>query len=230
VSTGVDDAVMVFRFPPRTGDDVDQPVAEACRRKHQDRWRRRRLLQRQLHDGAALRISALTLRLGLLEHRAAPNGQAVQDSIGELQDELHTVLEELRDVASLPQIEVNVRGDGGEAVPEQLLPPHRAGAQVVQAFLGEPGRGPRLGRAPGPHQSGSPGLQHLGKLIQREQHVIGDRAKADPFGVSGDSLEDLEHLCDTGHPGELIVAGTPALRAQRRRHGHGFDADPGLVQ
>ncbi|HEX6404560.1 MAG TPA: histidine kinase [Pseudonocardiaceae bacterium] len=100
MSTGVEDAVMVSRFPHRTGDDVDEPVTEACRRTHQDRWRRRRLLQRQLHDGAALRISALTLRLGLLEHRAAPDGQAVQDCIGELQDELHAVLEELRDVAA----------------------------------------------------------------------------------------------------------------------------------
>jgi len=78
---------MVSRFPHRTGDDVDEPVVEACRRKHQDRWRCRRLLQRQLHDGAALRISALTLRLGLIEHRAAPDGQAMQDCIGELQDE-----------------------------------------------------------------------------------------------------------------------------------------------
>jgi signal transduction histidine kinase len=91
---------MVSRFPHRVGDDVDDPVAEACRRKNQDQWRRRRLLQRQLHDGAALRISALTLRLGLLEHRAAPDGRAVQDCIGELQDELHAVLEELRDVAA----------------------------------------------------------------------------------------------------------------------------------
>ncbi|HXT43579.1 MAG TPA: histidine kinase [Pseudonocardiaceae bacterium] len=91
---------MVSRFPHRVGDDVDEPVAEACRRKNQDHWRRRRLLQRQLHDGAALRISALTLRLGLLEHRAAPDGHAVQGCIGELQDELHAVLEELRDVAA----------------------------------------------------------------------------------------------------------------------------------
>ena len=91
---------MVSRFSHRVGDGVDEPVAEACRRKYQEQWQRRRLLQRQLHDGAALRISALTLRLGLLEHRAAPGGQAVQDCIGELQDELHAALDELRDVAA----------------------------------------------------------------------------------------------------------------------------------
>lgn len=91
---------MVPGFSHHADDHLREPLAEACRRKQQDRWHRRRLLQRQLHDGAALRISALTLRLGLLQHRARPDGQAVQDCIGELQDELHAVLEELRAVAA----------------------------------------------------------------------------------------------------------------------------------
>ncbi len=47
-----------------------------------------------------MRISAVTLRLGILRHRAQSDGQAVQEVIGELQDELHAVLEELRDVAA----------------------------------------------------------------------------------------------------------------------------------
>lgn len=83
----------------RGGDCPRDAPDEACRRKEKDRWRRRRLLERQLHDGAALRISALTLRLGLLRHRSSPDGQAVQNCIDELQNELHAVLEELRDVA-----------------------------------------------------------------------------------------------------------------------------------
>ncbi len=82
------------------GDCPREPPAEACRRKESNQWLRRRLLQRQLHDGAALRISALTLRLGLLWHRSPPDGQAVQNCIDELQNELHTVLEELRDIAA----------------------------------------------------------------------------------------------------------------------------------
>ncbi|HZE02665.1 MAG TPA: histidine kinase [Pseudonocardiaceae bacterium] len=81
------------------GDCPRDPPAEACRRKERDQWLRRRLLQRQLHDGAALRISALTLHLGLLRHRAL-DGQAVRSCIDELQNELHTVLEELRDIAA----------------------------------------------------------------------------------------------------------------------------------
>jgi signal transduction histidine kinase len=81
------------------GDCPRDPPAEACRRKEKDQWLRRRLLQRQLHDGAALRISALALHLGLLRHRAL-DGQAVRSCIDDLQNELHTVLEELRDIAA----------------------------------------------------------------------------------------------------------------------------------
>jgi signal transduction histidine kinase len=83
----------------RAGDCPRDAPAEACRRKEKDRWRRRRLLERQLHDGAALRISALTLRLGLLQHCGPPDAQTVRNCIDELQNELHAVLEELRHVA-----------------------------------------------------------------------------------------------------------------------------------
>lgn len=87
-----------------------RPEGGAGARREQDAWLRRRGIERQLHDGPALRISALALRLGLLrtgaqpdaqpdaQHTGPPAGQAAPDRIGELQDELHTVLEELRDV------------------------------------------------------------------------------------------------------------------------------------
>src|SRR5690348_10280132 len=61
-------------------------------------WRDRRALERRLHDGAALRISALTLRLGLLRHARARGDTAFDAAVEELQDELHLVLQELRDV------------------------------------------------------------------------------------------------------------------------------------
>jgi signal transduction histidine kinase len=63
-------------------------------------WLRRMRLERKLHDGASLRISALSLRLGLLSGETGSAGAAgFQQAIGELQDELHTVLDELRAVA-----------------------------------------------------------------------------------------------------------------------------------
>jgi signal transduction histidine kinase len=76
------------------------PPREARRRSEQEHWMRRRLLERQLHDGAALRISALSLQLGLFRHRVPAEEPALRTSIDMLQDELHTVLQELRDVAS----------------------------------------------------------------------------------------------------------------------------------
>ena len=59
----------------------------------------RRDLERRLHDGAALRISALTLRLGLLRHRRPDDEHDFRVAVEELQDELHLVLQELRDIA-----------------------------------------------------------------------------------------------------------------------------------
>ena len=64
-----------------------------------ERWRRQALLQRHLHDGASLRISALVPRLGVLRNRLRDDDPALQSSIAALQDQLHAVLQELREVA-----------------------------------------------------------------------------------------------------------------------------------
>ncbi|WP_214369539.1 sensor histidine kinase [Pseudonocardia sp. H11422] len=76
-----------------------EPAREARRRKEREQWLRRRRLERQLHDGAALRISALVLQLGLFRHRVPAGEPDLHASIDGLQDELHAVLQELRDVA-----------------------------------------------------------------------------------------------------------------------------------
>jgi hypothetical protein len=78
--------------------------ATRLRRTAQRQWAARRDLERRLHDGAALRVSALTLRLGLLRHRhpgsAHETGEhEFQAAVEELQHELHLVLQELRDIA-----------------------------------------------------------------------------------------------------------------------------------
>src|SRR5687768_18056467 len=72
-----------------------------ARRTAQEQWVRLRHLERQLHDGAALRISALALRLGMLRHRMPPDEQQFQAAVEAIQDELHLVLQELRDVAGM---------------------------------------------------------------------------------------------------------------------------------
>ena len=79
---------------PPAGDDVAR-----LRRTAQREWAARRDLERRLHDGAALRVSALTLRLGLLSHLHPDEAQDLRAAVEDLQDELHLVLQELRDIA-----------------------------------------------------------------------------------------------------------------------------------
>jgi signal transduction histidine kinase len=86
--------------PPVLGTGVvdDEARLRAGARRQ---WSGRRALERQLHDGAALRISALALRLGLLRHTVPGAGPEFRTAVEDLQDELHLVLQELRDVAGL---------------------------------------------------------------------------------------------------------------------------------
>lgn len=95
------------RRPDQYGSgDAAVPVPETDaredRRRQEERWRRRRRLERQLHDGAALRISSLALRLGVLDRdtgAATPDRDARHRDIAALQDEVAAALEELRAVA-----------------------------------------------------------------------------------------------------------------------------------
>ncbi|MBB3086218.1 histidine kinase [Geodermatophilus sabuli] len=69
-----------------------------CRAEH-EQWQRRLRLQRRLHDGASLRISALVPQLGVVRNRVPEARPDLDASIEELQDQLHTVLQELREIA-----------------------------------------------------------------------------------------------------------------------------------
>jgi len=72
----------------RGGADDEARLRAGARRQ----WLGRRALERQLHDGAALRISALALRLGLLRHTVPDAGPDLRTAVEDLQDELHLVL------------------------------------------------------------------------------------------------------------------------------------------
>ncbi len=89
---------------------VPETDARDARRRHQERWHRRRCLERQLHDGAALRISSMALRLGALDRglgersdgevEARPDDpHAWRRDLQALQGEVEAALEELRAVA-----------------------------------------------------------------------------------------------------------------------------------
>jgi hypothetical protein len=64
-----------------------------------DRWRDRQTLERRLHDGPALRLSALTLRLGVLRADAPADDGAWKRGLDAFQGEIESALQELREVA-----------------------------------------------------------------------------------------------------------------------------------
>lgn len=72
---------------------------------------RARRLEQRLHDGPALRLAALSLRLGLCRHRVSQDERGLHECISGAQDELHEVLQELREVAG--QIYPPVLATGG---------------------------------------------------------------------------------------------------------------------
>jgi hypothetical protein len=72
------------------------------RRRCAEQWRRRRGLERRLHDGPSLRLSALSVRLGVLR-ADAPEGEAGDDrwrrGLDAVQEELGAALQDLREVS-----------------------------------------------------------------------------------------------------------------------------------
>ena len=88
---------------PPADDPTRAPDTAADRlptcRAEREHWQRRLRLQRQLHDGASLRISALVPQLGVVRTQVPDAQPDLDASIQKLQDQLHTVLQELREIA-----------------------------------------------------------------------------------------------------------------------------------
>lgn len=117
---------------PVTAPATADRLACAHRRKEAELWRRRAELERRLHDGASLRLSALTLRLGLLRHAA--DGAALKAGIDDLQDELGVVLDELREVSGAIHPPLLAQAGLGAALRELA---ERCEAEVVVAVTTE---------------------------------------------------------------------------------------------
>jgi len=83
--------------PTRAPDTAaDRRSTSRAEREH---WQRRLRLQRQLHDGASLRISALVPQLGVVRTQVPAAQPDLDASLEGVQDQLHTVLQELREIA-----------------------------------------------------------------------------------------------------------------------------------
>ena len=129
---------------PPAGDDVAR-----LRRMAQRQWAARRDLERRLHDGAALRVSALTLRLGLLSGTCtADEAQDLRAAVEGLQDELHLVLQELRDIAGRLYPPLLDEAGLGPALREAAGRVRGAGAGSTRPTSGSarPSRGPPTSR------------------------------------------------------------------------------------
>src|SRR5438445_1473427 len=92
VPCGKVDEMAEYRQVPRELDMTLPRWDETTRARH-------RRLEQQLHDGPALRLAALSLRLGLWQHRAATDDEELQQCLATIQDQLHAVVQELRDLA-----------------------------------------------------------------------------------------------------------------------------------
>ena len=139
---------------------LSAPTRAARLRTEREQWWLRRSVERQLHDGAALRISALTLQLGLFRHRAAAAECDIQDYIDGLQDELHAVLQELRDVAARiypPLLDEAGLGPALREAADRIDVPVRVDAPEDR--FGPGGRGRRLLR--GGRVLGGPAARHV---------------------------------------------------------------------
>jgi hypothetical protein len=182
------------------------PESVIRRRRAERPWLRRRRLERKLHDGASLRISALSLRLGLLGQ--APVEAALPERIGELQDELHAVLQELRAVAG--EIYPSLLDEAGlEPALRELAVQRELRCTVTSV-------GERFGTAPegaayyALAECLTPGLPgHVRVWLGREGEDLVAR-------IGGGSLEHVEFMLDQVRPlgGTIEVdpAGTITLR------------------
>jgi signal transduction histidine kinase len=160
-------------------DEIDHttrlpaPARGARLRAEREQWLRRRSLERQLHDGAALRISALSLQLGLFRHRVPDAEPDLHASIDGLQDELHAVLQELRDVAGQiypPLLDEAGLGPALREVADQLEIPVRVDAPAERF---EPAaEGAAYYAVAECLEAAAPGAPCLDVVVRREEQVL----------------------------------------------------------
>lgn len=176
--------------PPVVGDAGR--VRDTARRA----WLDRRALERQLHDGAALRISALTLRLGLLQHLVTGGDPEFLAAVEGMQEELHLVLQELRDVAGRLYPPLLDEAGLGPALRE------------VAAGCPVPVRVDAPGERFGPVAEGAAYFAVLGCLPSLPGGRPGRGAEGDPTAGAVDVV-----VRRAGEVLELLVCGVPACHA-----------------
>jgi signal transduction histidine kinase len=152
---------------------LSDPTPEVRLRTEREEWRLRRSLERQLHDGAALRISALTLQLGLFRHRVTAAEPDLHASIDDLQDELHAVLQELRDVAGKiypPLLDEAGLGPALREAADRVGVPLRVKASPDR--FGPAAEGAAYFAVAGCLEAMAPSSAFLDVVVRREDHTL----------------------------------------------------------
>lgn len=163
--------------PPEPAGDramrLAAPARDARFHAEREQWLLRRNLERQLHDGPALRLSALTLQLGLFRHRLAEAKPDLPASIDDLQDELHAVLQELRDVADRiypPLLDEAGLGPALREVADQLGVPVRVKAPADR--FGPAAEGAAYFAVAGCLEAAAPQATSLDVVVRREDRIL----------------------------------------------------------
>ncbi len=184
---------------------LSAPTRAARLRTEREQWWLRRSVERQLHDGASLRISALTLQLGLLRHRAAAAECDIQDYIDGFQDELHSVLQELRDVSSRiypPLLDEAGLGPALREAADRIDVPVRVVAPEDR--FGPAAEGAAYFAVVGCLEALPPGTSRLDVVVRREDHTLA-------VDVVGVEVRHADAMLGAVRPldGVIDVAGGP---------------------
>jgi signal transduction histidine kinase len=186
---------------------LSAPTREARLSTEREQWRLRRSLERQLHDGASLRISALTLRLGLLRHRAAAAECDLQAYIDGFQDELHAALQELREVSSKiypPLLDEAGLGPALREAADRMDVP--VGVDAPADRFGPAAEGAAYFAVVGCLEALTPGTPRLDVVVRREDHTL-------VVDVVGVDVRHADAMLGAVRPldGSIDVAGGPHI-------------------
>ncbi|HSK60087.1 MAG TPA: histidine kinase [Actinomycetospora sp.] len=182
------------------------------RRRAQELWRRRRGLERRLHDGPALRLSALSLRLGVLRADAPDGADAWRRALDECADELAAALQELREVAGAIYPSLLEEAGLGPALRELVAATGaRARVDAVDTRCGAAAEGAAYFAVAACLAAAGDDPLDVGMRVE-DGHLVLVLAGVDPalHATVGDEAEPLGGSVEVGGPGD----GTATITAR----------------
>jgi signal transduction histidine kinase len=181
-------------------------------RRAQEVWRRRRGLERRLHDGLALRLSALSLRLGVLRADAPDGADAWRRGLDECADELAAAVQELREVTGAIYPSLLEEAGLGPALRELVAATGaRARVDAVDTRCGAAAEGAAYFAAAACLEAAGDDPVDVGVRVE-DDHLVLVLAGVDPglHATVCDEAEPLGGSVEVGGPGD----GTATITAR----------------